>query len=828
MYANLHLHTHYSTYDGAMSPADVRDECLRTKQAGAAITDHGVISGVPEFVGVFTDAGLKAVGGCEFYLRLPTDKQNRYHITLLAANMSGWQEICNLYTISNKPDHFYRKPCLFPSDLANLKHVVCLTGCVASLHGRLLQGNRIKEAKNWIKYLEKCFPRRLFLEIQPHNMPEQHQINDFLLSHPYLPTIATADSHHACGANCAMAALMAGRENIIDLPFGTVEQMANMPQKAVDMSYEVLEKCKPLTLKSKQTYFPSSSIDTTTKMFDDARSKFPGERLEYEIEVITKLGFAPYFAVLYEIKQWCDTKGIIWGPGRGSAAGSLLCYALGITNVDPIKYGLLFERFLNPDRVSLPDIDIDVPHSKRQILIDHIVAKYGAVYNIGTIMRSGIKTAIRDACRYYGTPKAETDGYIKAVASTIQGVEPRIEDSLARLEAINAKPEILQIVKALHKKPRSYGTHAAGIVIVPPGAPTPPCDNKGAIPYDMNHIEAMGLVKYDFLGLKTLSILDDLKHLPKPNYDCFSQEVINLLQSGCLHGVFQVERSGIANYTASYKPKNIRDISDILALYRPGPLESGVAKKALFRQQRSILDDGEMLLIYQEQVMQIAREKAGYTLAEADLLRKAIGKKKPEELAIHKERFEPELWAVIEKFGAYGFNLSHSIAYAHLTYATAFYKALFPAEFYAAYLRAYAGDRDKTGQAIMCARYDCNLQIAMPQSIDDWEAKGSKNTLHIGLNNFAYCKTKPNQPGKRIKQALYAANHGTWSEQILVLGAYTRTVTIPKDYGIVLSSSKHTSKNTGNNYYMLVVDTGSSVREMFSGSDEPVTSLVFL
>lgn len=805
-------------YDGCMSVQDVANECIRTKQAGCAITDHGTITGVPNFVRTFNASGLKAVAGCEFYIKA-------YglvgHITLLARNQSGWRSIIELHNLAHQ--NFYRKPLLLPEHL-DQPDIICLSGCLASIHAQLLLTGRKDEARQWLSYLHKVYGEHLYLELQPHNLVEQRQLNEFLLEQD-LSCVATTDSHHTCNGYKEYAYMLEQKtafENIdrLRLPFGTYAQCMELPKESIELSHEILEYCSTPAIDTKKHYFPGieNRDDKINAMLEYARARTKDsykEKLEYEIEVVTKGGYLEYFYVLWDCKKWCDAQKILWGYGRGSAAGSLLSYMLGITGIDPIEHQLYFERFLNPDRVSLPDVDIDIEHTRREDVLEYLRSKWGNVHGITTLFRTKFRTAVRDVYRALGYPITEADRVAKLLPRPVQGKEQPDDVHIGVLRDAGIDEKIIARIINLSGKPRAASQHAAGTVIVSDYMPKPPVTKDNVIAWEMGDVEKAGYIKYDFLGLKTLSVVSKLRAKIAMPTGGFHPKVAELLASGRLHGVFQLEASGIAKYCSRFQPKNIEDLSDVLALYRPGPLDAGIAEEVLAR-RNGLKGDGQPILIYQEQVMQIARDKAGYSMAEADMLRKAIGKKNPEELAKHKDRFEPELWKRIETFGAYGFNKAHSMAYAYLAYETAYYKALYPLDFYEAYLNVYT-DKYDISLAILNAKY-LGLKIIYPRNFDDWETKREKNTLVLGLNLFKGNKKKPLKPGKIVKETLSVVEGSSQLEIIKRLGC---SLVSPIKRGMLcVHSEKNTGKESNRDYWKGIFDTGSSVIEKVS--NEPL------
>jgi len=846
-YANLHLHTHYSLYDGAMSPGDVRDECLREGHAGAAITDHGTMGGVWRFFTVMKDAGLKPVIGCELYIGWRKKRKDgpntTFHITLLAETEEGYRNLVRLHNLAHGAKRFYRKPRITPHDLqSHSAGIICLSGCLASYHAKHLLAGHERKATEWLRWLATILPGRLWLELQPHDLPEQTLLNSYLtrvsktLS---LPIVATSDSHHACGGATTYRALMASRSHRQDesdellLPFGTLRQVATLPPEAVCASHDILEMCKTPNLKPTRTYFPVASSDLIKDMIAESRKIGASERLEYEIGVIERLGFMPYFAVLYDCRRWCRDKGIHWGYGRGSAAGSLFAYSIGITAVDPRPYGLLFERFLNPDRASLPDIDTDIEHNRRQEVIEYLQGAYGRTYGIATYQRSGFRTALKDVLKALGLSFHEQNEISKLVPLSVRGNPPTEEECVKALEDGGIGGEIIASSKALFGKPRSQGSHPAGVIILPEGSPDLP---HGRIPADstlppalweMEDIEQAGYVKYDMLGLRTLTVCADLRrkygYVPMPSR--WTNAHTRSLKEGRTGEVFQINRPDISRYVMDFGPRNISDLSDILALYRPGPLDAGISAEVLRLRGGKMYEGKVPLFIYQEDIMRYAVETAGYTMSEADLLRKAIGKKKADEMAKHAPRFDPEVFEAIKKFADYAFNKSHSIAYAHTSFETLYWIQKDPAEYYAAWMRAYQDKKKEKIRALLNAIYERDLKLVPPQSIDDWSTRSEKGIVYLGCELLKGCRKKPKKASKSHQKAIDAVNSPDLHLHLEYLGIPLTRPKLKDGWGLVCFKEQKTSK-AGNTYYPVVLDTGESCAEQIVFNDLPIGDIV--
>jgi DNA polymerase III subunit alpha len=838
-FANLHAHSHYSLFDGAMSPLKMAEECEREGHVGCAITDHGNMGGVFEFWKVFTDRDLKPVLGCEFYA---FNRKATYHITVLAQTFEGYQNLVRLNNLANTPERFYKKPRIKFTDLeTHSDGIIVLSGCVGGIIPQLLKHCRYKASIETALWFKNLLKDNFYIEIQPApNMsPDLVAKLCHLAQRVGVPTIATADSHHGCFDYEIFKAITqtARREMAFEeiaLPFGTLRTVAGLPSEAINMSYELLDSVEKINLKPRQPYFPVISTDYIELMLNVARANCECEQLQYEIEIIAKAGFLPYFYVLFDLKKYCKDNAIAWGPGRGSAAGSLFAYAIGITEVDPRRHNLIFERFLNPERVSLPDIDVDIEDEKRHTAIKYLQQRWGSVYHISTYQSVGFSTAVRDVARSLGGDFETQQAIAELVPKPVRGVYPSDEECVNALVGSSLVSEsFLDIVKAVKGKPKSQGMHSGGIVIVPNDAPVVPLGGSkttaNACAWNMHGVEEAGYVKYDLLGLKSVSLCAVLRrqfnYKPNPFKD-WDDSISSILESGNTFGVAQLGSSGLAKFCKDFKPKNIEELAEVLALYRPGPLDAGIAQAVLdIRNGKVSGRDTGLLFIYQEQIMQYAQRVAAYSMAQADRLRKAIGKKIPEELAKYQKDFEPEAWQAIEKFGAYGFNKAHAVAYAYLSFETAWWKVKHPAAFYAAILNLYSSNSVKKSQALIQAKYS-GLCVLLPHAIEDWETTGDGKNLALGCNLLKGLKAKPSKPNSTAKKALDAVNGDKWIEQLSVLGAFLSAVDTPKGYGVVCAVEKKTSFASGKIYYNAIVDTGNRAVEVYAKKKPELADLI--
>lgn len=794
-FVHLHLHTQYSLLDGANKLPDVLTQAHKLGQPAIAMTDHGTLHGAIEFYTEAKKIGIKPIIGCELYVN-PVSRFERttrtqggggtHHLTVLVKDLEGYHNLCKLVSLSYK-EGFYFKPRVDHELLSRFnKGLIVLSGCMS---GELAQGlfaENLEKSRQVIEFYANTFKDRFFLEMQPHQIPDQQKLNrgciDFA-KEMGLPLVATTDCHYSDkGDHFAQEVLMCistgklvsdptrMRHEGVYLHLKTYEEMRAefngdlQADEAIRNSVEIAKMCN-LEFDFSRHYMPvfkceEKPIDLMARKareglkrrieniaeqrgaLSEQEKKSYNERLEFEIEMINRMGFADYFLVVSDFIVWAKEQGIPVGPGRGSVAGSLVAYALRITEVDPIIHKLLFERFLNPDRISLPDIDVDFCINGRDKVIAYVVEKYGKenVAQIATFGTLKAKAAIKDVGRALGISYAETDRIAQLVPAPRQGFDYslseaiKMEKRLADYAKAEGK-ELISLALKLEGLTRHSSTHAAGVVIGDrPLMELLPMmvdkDGNDVTQYSMNYVEKCGLVKFDFLGLKTLTVIHTALNIIEHSRGAAIQlealplddaKTYSLLCAGNTTGVFQLESSGITDMTVRLKPSCFDDLVAILALYRPGPLDAGMVEHYIERKHgrervayvhpmmKNTLADTYGIILYQEQIMQLARELAGYSLAEADLLRKAMGKKNPEEMAKQKDRFltgakergidgkiAQEIFNQMETFARYGFNRSHSAAYAMISFQTAYLKAHFPVEFMAALMSHEMDDSDKT------------------------------------------------------------------------------------------------------------------------------------
>ena len=797
-FVHLHVHSQYSLLDGACRLDDLITKTRDNNMPAVAVTDHGNLFGAIEFYEAAVSAGVKPILGCEAYvapnsrLDRSADQAGASHLVLLAKNSVGYANLMKLIS-AGYLDGFYYKPRIDREILA--QHAEGLIGLSACLKGdvaRRLTENKYPEAlKVADEYRQILGAGNYYLEVMDHGMPEQKLANEGLLkiSHELgIPLVATNDVHYleANQAEAHEALLCIQTQTTLNDPkrmrmssdqfyFKTAEEMEAVfrwAPEALKNTLEIAEKCNvklefgkyhmpqftPPTGETKEVYLRRLCLEGAQQHYGKVSEEIL-KRLDYELVVIQKLGFVGYFLVVWDFVHYAQTKGIPVGPGRGSAAGSLVSYLLGITDLDPIQYNLLFERFLNPKRAGMPDIDIDFCFERRNEVIDYVAQKYGRE-NVAQIITFGTmqaKAVVRDVARVMGLPYADADRIAKLIPNELHitledaiQTEPQLRQVIAE---DTATAKLIEIAKVLEGLTRHASIHAAGVVISDkPLTEYVPLykssDDQITTAFTMKGIEKIGLLKMDFLGLKTLTLIKDalgiiqettgqvidLRALPfddKKTYD--------LLGRGESSGVFQLESGGMRDLLKRIKPTLLEDIISILALYRPGPMQSGMMDDFIKRKRgeaevryphpklEGILKNSYGVAIYQEQVMQMAVILAGFTMTEADNLRRAMSKKKADVMQKMRASFvkgckttsnieENEanrLFDLIDYFSGYGFNRSHSAAYAVISYRTAWLKANFPVQFMCALLTNEKDNIDKIVEYVKEAA-NMGLQVLPP------------------------------------------------------------------------------------------------------------------
>ncbi|HZW60683.1 MAG TPA: DNA polymerase III subunit alpha [Candidatus Babeliales bacterium] len=801
-FTHLHLHTDYSLLDGAIALDSLIDFGKQHQLKALAITDHGNIFGAVKFFQQCKKAGIKPILGIEAYLTedvtIKTADKKYYHLILLVQNAVGYKNLCKLISFSYQKG-FYFKPRIDYATLAQYHEgLIATTACLGGHIPQLLMNGNEAEAQQRTEWFLNVFgPERFYLEVQPEDQKDQHTLNQKLYNwsaQHNIQLVAAGDCHYpALDDHYAHEVMLAIQthdkmSNPDRYSFGdcrvymrTADEMLAIfkdhPQ-AVWNSGVIADSCN-FDFEMGKLFFPNFEIPTDhtpdsyfrvlcqdglQQLCDNDR--FPADkkelyqqRLDLEVDLIIKMGFVGYFLVVSDFIQWARKNGIPVGPGRGSAAGSLVAWSLQITDIDPIRYNLLFERFLNPERVTMPDIDIDFCIEGREAVINYVRDRYGhdkvgQIITFGTMMAKGV---IKDVARALGIPFDDSNAITNLIPEQLKiTLKEALEQEPRLKELMNSNPrvkELFDISFKLEGLTRHASKHAAGIVISP--APidevlpvyVPPKSTELVTQYAMTELEALGFLKMDLLGLKNLTLIDRALKLIQQNHGISiditklpldDAKTFKLICDGKTSGVFQLESDGLKEVLRKLQPDKFEDIIAVNALYRPGPLGSGMVDDYierrhgrqkityLFPELAPVLEETYGVIVYQEQVMKIASTIAGYSLGEADILRRAMGKKKAEVMAEQRQIFltkaqaqqfdgtkAGELFDLMAYFAGYGFNKSHSAAYALIAYQTAFLKANYPAEFMACLISLEATNAEKMAFYLQEAK-DLGLPILPP------------------------------------------------------------------------------------------------------------------
>ena len=806
-FVHLHVHSEFSLLDGANR---IKDLPVRAKELGMdamAITDHGVMFGAIDFYKACKENGVKPILGCEVYVapRKMSDKdpmidQKYNHLILLAKDNNGYKNLIKLVSLGFT-DGYYYKPRIDKEVLEKYHEgLICSSACLAGEVPAYLLNGDMQSAKESALWYKNLFGEDYYLEVQPNGLKEQIIVNQKLveLSRELdIPLLATNDAHYLKKEDAynheVLLCIQTGKrmsdedrmrfttdEFYIKSPEEMMEYFKSIPE-AVENTVKVAEKCNvefefghtilpnydvPDEFETHYDYLKKLADDGIKKRYGDNPSKEIIDREEYELGVIKKMGYVDYFLIVWDYVHYAKSHDIPVGPGRGSGAGSIVAYAIEITDIDPIKYGLIFERFLNPERISMPDFDIDFDFEKRQEVIDYVSRKYGHdhVSQIITFGTMAAKMVIRDVARVLDYPYADSNNLAKMVPNEVHMTIKKAMEQNKEFKALYENDEkikqILDIAMALEGMPRQASTHACGIIIarepVVNYVPLYARDGVISTQYIMTTLEELGLLKMDFLGLRTLTVIRDAMELIKQNRgvdvefdkDMADPNVYKLWQDGNTIGIFQFESQGMTNFVKELKPDCLEDIIAGVSLYRPGPMDQIpryiMNKKdpehAIYTHPslKPILKVTYGCMVYQEQVMQIVRDLAGYSLGRADLVRRAMGKKKLDVMAKERENFvhglidengnvvvpgcirngidevsANKIFDEMAEFAKYAFNKSHAACYAVVAYRTAFLKAYYPAEFMAAMLNSFLGNLDKVPIYINECR-KMNIQILKP------------------------------------------------------------------------------------------------------------------
>ncbi len=784
-FVHLHVHTEYSLLDGACRLDRLCSVAKERGQNAIAITDHGNLFGAVDFYKEAKKQGIKPIIGCEVYVaaRSRFDKvhgvdSNRHHLVLLCENETGYKNLIKLVS-SAWVDGFYTKPRI-DRELLEKYHegLIALSACLAGEIPKLILNSEYLKAKETALWYSELFGKdHYYLEMQNHSIPEQMIVNEALIrlsNETGIPLVATNDVHYVNKEDaytqkiliCIATNHTVDEENSLEFTsdnfyLKTETEMRDLfpqTQSAIENTQKIADMCNfdfefgktklpNFTVPdgySHYEYFKMKCYDGLKKRYGDNPDSLYIDRLEYELSVIENMGYVDYFLIVADFIQYARDNGIPVGPGRGSGAGSICAYCMGITNVDPIKYNLIFERFLNPERVSMPDIDVDFCYERRQEVIDYVIDKYGYdhVSQIITFGTMAARAAIRDVGRAMGMPYATVDNVAKKIPRTLGiTIEKALNESdelKALYDSDEKTKELIDTAKSVEGMPRNSSTHAAGIVItdrpVSDYVPLAKNDESVLTQFTMTTIEELGLLKMDFLGLRTLTVINDCVKMVKqknPDFDIENipfddKNVYSLFTNGLTDGVFQCESSGMKSVFMRLKPTNLEDIIAVISLYRPGPMDS-IDSYIQNRHNpefihyktpmlKSILDVTYGCMVYQEQVMQIFRSLAGYSLGRADIVRRAMSKKKhkvmEEERAFFcdgcakngiSNQIANEIFDDMSSFASYAFNKSHAAAYAVVAYRTAYLKYYYPCEFMASLLTSVLDNSDKIANYI----YDC-------------------------------------------------------------------------------------------------------------------------
>ena len=781
-FVHLHVHTEYSLLDGACRLDRLCSAAKERGQNAIAITDHGNLFGAVDFYKAAKKHGIKPIIGCEVYVaaRSRFDKvhgvdSNRHHLVLLCENETGYKNLIKLVS-SAWVDGFYTKPRI-DRELLEKHHegLIALSACLAGEIPKLILNSEYLKARETAQWYSNLFGKdHYYLEMQNHDIPEQLIVNEALTrlsNETGIPLVATNDVHYVDREDAHMQKILIciatnhtiDEENSLEFTsdnfyLKTEDEMSLLfpnSANAIENTQKIADMCNfdfefgntklPNFIVpdgyTHYDYFKMKCYEGLKKRYGENPDSLYIERLEYELSVIENMGYVDYFLIVADFIQYARDNGIPVGPGRGSGAGSICAYCMGITNVDPIKYNLIFERFLNPERVSMPDIDVDFCYERRQEVIDYVINKYGYdhVSQIITFGTMAARAAIRDVGRAMGMPYATVDNVAKKIPRTLGiTIEKALTESDELKSLYNSDEQIKDLIntaKSVEGMPRNSSTHAAGIVItdrpVSDYVPLARNDESVLTQFTMTTIEELGLLKMDFLGLRTLTVINDCVKMikkKKPDFDIENisyedQNVYSLFTNGLTDGVFQCESSGMKSVFMRLKPTNLEDIIAVISLYRPGPMDSidsyirnrhnpeNIRYKTPMLQ--NILDVTYGCMVYQEQVMQIFRSLAGYSLGRADIVRRAMSKKKhkvmEEERAFFcdgcakngiSKQIANEIFDDMSSFASYAFNKSPAAAYAVVAYRTAFLKYYYPCEFMAALLTSVLDNSDKVANYI--------------------------------------------------------------------------------------------------------------------------------
>ncbi|MBP9989068.1 MAG: DNA polymerase III subunit alpha, partial [Ruminococcus sp.] len=824
-FTHLHLHTEYSLLDGACRLDDVLDRAIELGQTSVAITDHGVMYGAVDFYKKAKAKGIKPIIGCECYLasrtrfdKVHTIDSERYHLVLLCKNETGYQ---NLIAMVSKAftDGFYTKPRI-DRELLEEYHegIIALSACLAGEIPRALSSGDYEKAKEKALWYNSVFGQgNFYLELQNHGIPEQQKIEPLLIrlsKETGIPLVATNDTHYVRREDSKIQQVLICIATNTTLEQGNglefeadefylkseeeMTQLFSHIPEAVENTQKIADMCN-YDFEFGNTKLPHFDVPEGREHFDWFREQcYKGlyknygenppqeyiDRLEYELDVVNRMGYVDYYLIVHDFIRYAKSKNIPVGPGRGSGAGSIAAYCIGITGIDPMKYNLLFERFLNPERVSMPDFDVDFCYERRGEVIDYVVNKYGAdhVAQIVTFGTLAARAAIRDVGRAMGLPYNFVDSVSKKVPRelniTIEKALKKSPELKIQYDTDENVKTLLDLSKKVEGMPRHTSTHEAGVVItrdpVASYVPLALNDDSPVTQYTMTTLEELGLLKMDFLGLRTLTVISDAEKMIKqhnPDFDINKirtddEGVYKMMALGMTEGVFQFESAGMKNVLLGLKPENIEDLIAVISLYRPGPMDSidtyinnrHHPEQTVYKTEKlkEILDVTYGCMVYQEQVMQIFRSLAGYSYGRADIVRRAMSKKKHDVMEKERKNFiygmirddgtvecegcvkrgipegvANEIFDEMSSFASYAFNKSHAAAYAYVAYQTAYLKCHYPCEFMAALMSSVLDNSDKvSGYTNECNRIGIKV---LPPDVNE-----SKSDFTVSGENIRF------------------------------------------------------------------------------------------
>ena len=825
-FVHLHLHTEYSLLDGACRIDRLFDAVKAAGQKAVAITDHGVMYGVMEFYKKAKAAGIKPIIGCEVYVapesrfeKRKINDQNYHHLILLCKNQKGYENLIKMVSLGFT-EGFYVRPRIDKDLLkANSEGLICLSACLAGeIPTALLYGDYEKAKKVATEYRDIFGAENFYLELQNHGIKEQMTVNNGLKKISFetgIPLVCTNDVHYVERDDSNMQNVLLaigtgkklGDEDLMSFEteefyLKSTSQMADLfadTPSALENTVKIAERCN-LDFEFHKLKLPvfdigdQNHLEYLKQMSYKGLYKYYGptpkddviDRLEYELSVIDKMGFVDYFLIVQDYVAYAKNHGIPVGPGRGSGAGSIVAYCIGITGIDPIKYGLLFERFLNPERVSMPDFDVDFCYVRRQEVIDYVISKYGSdhVAQIVTFGTMAARAAVRDVGRVMGLAYNAVDRVAKLIPNelgiTIEKAMAQSTDLKTLYDSDEDTKNLIDMSKKIEGMPRHASTHAAGVVIadraVSEYVPLALNDESVVTQFTMTELEELGLLKMDFLGLRNLTVISDAQKMINrhtPDFDIENipfddSDTIKMMANGYTEGVFQFESEGMKNVLRSFGPENLEDLTAILSLYRPGPRKSIPTyiynrhnpDKIVYKTEalKPILDITYGCIVYQEQVMQIFRSLAGYSLGRADIVRRAMSKKKHDVMKKERETFlygekaedgtilcdgaiargvpkevAEEIYDNVALFSSYAFNKSHAAAYTVVAYQTAYLKCHYPKEYMAALLSSVLAFGGKVTQySAECARL--GIKILSPDvNESDLNFTVSGDNIRFGL-----------------------------------------------------------------------------------------------